>query len=405
MFSLEMIYKQCYADLFEDFLPFMDAYVVDHKYGGFMCHADRDGTRISTVKRTWFEGRGIWLYSYLYNKFGQNPHYLEVARKGVEFILKSMPEGEEFWPGSFTREGEPLEEVDPPFYGKRSIYGDLFIATGLAEYSKAQGNGEYWDLAKKIAMKSLRIYDTRADYESLPKTDIAEKVVSPRRLGHWMIFLRLATEMLETRCDAEVEGIASRSVEAVMKYHYNPEYGLLNEYLHHDMSRIKNPYGEIVTGHSMEVLWMVLDEALRKGDRELFSEASEWLKRHVEVFWDDLYGGLLEGLLDVNKNQWNTQKWLWVQQEALIGLMIIVAHTDAQWAKEWYERIYGYMREKFLLKQYGLPLWIFLSDRKVSFEPHSDRIENFHLPRFLMLTLQWKREMESSLCTGLFPKE
>jgi len=385
---LEKLREQCRSELFEDFLPFMDKYVIDREYGGFMCHTDRDGTRISTAKRAWFEGRGIWVYSFLHNQFTRDPKHLDVARKSIEFVLKNKPEGDNFWPGSFTREGKPLEESNPPFFGRTSIYGDLFIATGLAEYSKSKGNEHYWGVARDILIKCMKIYDNRSGYGSLPPTDNAPGVDAPRILGHWMIFLRLATEMLETRADPEVEKVAARCVKAVMDHHFNPEYELLNEYLNHDLSRINSDYGEISTGHGPEVLWMILDEALRIKNRELFDLAAARLKRHLEVFWDDVYGGLLVGLDHVNKNIWNTHKWLWLQEEALIGLMLVIEHTGAQWAKDWYVRISACVHDKFLLKQHGLPLWIFVADRKVTFERHADRIENFHLPRYLMLNLR-----------------
>ncbi len=385
--SLEGAREQYRSELFDDFLPFMAKYVIDGEYGGFMCHADRDGARISTIKRAWFEGRGIWVYSFLYDKFGRDPEHLAVARKSVEFILKNKPAGDNFWPGSFTREGKPLEDPNPPFYGRTSIYGDLFIATGLAEYSKAAGDRKYWDIAKEIIVKCMNIYDNHAGYGSLPRTDSFPGVDAPRILGHWMVFLRLATDMLVARADPAVETIAARCVQAVMVHHFNPEHGLLNEYLNHDLSRIECDYGEIATGHGPEVLWMIMDEALRTKNIELFDLAAERLRKHIEVFWDDVYGGLMEGLAHVNRKTWNTRKWLWLQEEALIGLMMVIEHSGAQWARDWHAKISAYMHSKFLLKQHGLPLWIFVADRKVTFERHSDRIENFHLPRYLMLSL------------------
>jgi N-acylglucosamine 2-epimerase len=65
--ELHQLRSQHEYDLYEDFLPFMEKYIIDHENGGFMCTTDRDGTRISTDKSQWYEGRGIWVYSYLYN--------------------------------------------------------------------------------------------------------------------------------------------------------------------------------------------------------------------------------------------------------------------------------------------------------------------------------------------------
>ncbi|MEZ5367104.1 MAG: hypothetical protein R2748_33400 [Bryobacterales bacterium] len=35
-----------HADLFDDFLPFLDAHVIDHERGGFMCNTDRNGVNL-----------------------------------------------------------------------------------------------------------------------------------------------------------------------------------------------------------------------------------------------------------------------------------------------------------------------------------------------------------------------
>jgi hypothetical protein len=67
--------------------------------------------------------------------------------------------------------------------------------------------------------------------------------------------------------------------------------------------------------------------------------------------------------------------------------MMIIEHTGDDWAYDLFTEIHGYVEEKFLLKQYGYPLWILGSDRKVTFDKNSTRIGNFHQPRHLLLNL------------------
>ena len=137
--SLTRLRDQYREDLFTDFLPFMDKYVIDHEIGGFRCNTDHKGKRVNDNKSSWFEGRGTWVYSFLYNNLAREEKYLDVARRSVEFTLKSKPPEGELWPKELTREGKPLTSADG------EIYGDLFIAEGLAEYSKATGQSRYWD--------------------------------------------------------------------------------------------------------------------------------------------------------------------------------------------------------------------------------------------------------------------
>lgn len=380
--SLDTLLKQYRYYLFDDFLPFLDKYVIDHKYGGFMCNTDRDGTNITTNKDAWYEGRGIWIYSFLYNKLEKDLRYLEIAQKSVEFILKNEPAGDNLWARSFSREGKPIGE--PP----NNIYGDMFIANGLSEYSKALGEEKYWHMAKEILLKCLKIYNNPDYGYKVDYGPHAEHDKGPRVLGHWMVILRLVTQMLENKSDPEVEKIADECVNAIMNYHFNPEFELINEVLNHDLSRAEGAFSQFVyTGHTIEMLWMLLYEAARRKDKELFDLTAERFKRHVEVAWDDVYGGVFRCLENVNENIWQVDKVLWAQEEVLIGSLFVIEHTGAKWAKDMFTKMYNYVLDKYPLKQYGYPIWILGADRKVTFEEHTARVGNFHHPRHLMLNI------------------
>jgi N-acylglucosamine 2-epimerase len=384
--SLEQLRDLYRYYLFEDFLPFMDKYVIDHQYGGFMCNTDRDGTNLSGNKLAWFEGRGIWVYSFLYNNFARNEKHLEVARKSLQFILRLSPSGEDtLWAESFTRKGKPLT---PP---ATAIYGDLFIAEGLAEYSRASGEWKHWDLAKRIILKCLRIYD-RPDYEPNIVASYGGPKPFPfpgaRIQGVSMLLIRTISQMLEMRPDEELEKIIAHCIEVVLHAHYNPEFSLNNELLNHDFSR---PGGELLqfvyTGHYIEMCWMLLYEAARTKNKSIFYTVAQRFRRHVEVAWDEVYGGIFRSLNNVDQNLWSLDKVLWAQEEALNGALFITEQTGSPWAQDMFGKVFTYVQDKYPLKRHGYPLWISAGDRKVTFEPHATRVENYHHPRHLMLTL------------------
>ena len=76
--SLEQLRDHYRRYLFEEYLPFWDRHGIDHEHGGFMCTLDHDGTRLNDDKSMWYQGRGLWVYSFLYRHFGGEEH-LQVA--------------------------------------------------------------------------------------------------------------------------------------------------------------------------------------------------------------------------------------------------------------------------------------------------------------------------------------
>ena len=91
--------------LFEEYLPFWQRHGIDHEMGGFMCAIDHDGTRSSDSKYTWYQGRGLWTYSYLYRHFGGDEQ-LEVARRAKDFLLRHGRDECGDWVQSLTRAGK-----------------------------------------------------------------------------------------------------------------------------------------------------------------------------------------------------------------------------------------------------------------------------------------------------------
>jgi len=376
--SLKELRDQYHSFLYDDFLPFMEKYVIDVEFGGFLCHADRDGTRLGTSKTPTNEGRGIWVWSYLYNVLGREQKYLDTAKRSFDLILKSRPEGDTLWPRSLTREGEPADAADV------TVYGDLYVAAGLAEYARAARDTGAWKLAKDIMDKCLRIYD-RPDYDSISGAD---PVPGPRRQNVSMLFLPVTTSLLKYKSDPEVEAVAARCVDAVVNRHFNPAYQLNNDILYHDHSRAGGSHAQYVAfGISIQTLWMILAEGLRRQDRKLFDTAAERFRRHVVVGWDDVYGGVASALTHVDDNTWNMSKPLHNDVEALVGLLSIIEHAGDPRAVEPFSRIYEFTIERRVLKKYGFPLWQHEGERKVTYQPHTQRAEHFHNSRHLMMNL------------------
>ena len=373
--------------LFNDFLPFMEQHVIDPEHGGFKCNTDRAGNNITKNKRTWYDGRGVWVYSYLYNNFVKDPQYLEIAHKTIDLLFSARTEA--LWPWGYSQSGKDLREHEP------DIYGNLFVAEGLIEFSAAAEDRSYMQRAKDILFDCVALYD-RPDYlYDFGYSSARATIRKPKVLGHWMILLNLSKQILKREDDAEVKLLADRCLDALLARHLNPEFELMVEFLEGDMTLCDGGLDQFVyTGHAIEVLWMVMEEGIRRKEDDLFKKAAMLFRRHLEVAWDDVYGGVFHCCEQVNENKWLTDKVLWAQQEVLIGLLIIIEHSGERWARYWFDKVYTYVKDTYRLEKYGYALWNIGGDRKMTFKEESERVENYHTPRHLMRSIQLLERIE-----------
>lgn len=372
---LESIRDSCREELFDRFLPAMDRYVIDHEFGGFLCELDiLTGERRSTEKRTWYEGRDIWLYSTLYSEFGQNAEWLKIARQSREWIIAHRPVDGGFWPGRFSRKGELVGDGD--------IFADLYLAEGLAAFARASGEPESLLLAIEMVYDAFLTFDS-PDYRY--HTPPARGIEGPRVLNHWMILLYTAVQILEQRDSGRMREVTDRSVEAVLDHHLNPDYRLLNDTLHHDYTLPEEEDRQVASvGLAIQALWMVMEEAVRRGDTAMFNRGAELFRRHVDVSRDHVYGGHFRSLNRVADNVWSLDKALGVQEEVLIGALILLEHTGALWAVDCYVETERYARSTF--RRDGYKFWIPGGDRKVE-RIQEGRAEHYHHPRRLIFNL------------------
>jgi mannose/cellobiose epimerase-like protein (N-acyl-D-glucosamine 2-epimerase family) len=392
--SLAELRQRYHAELFESYLPFWDRYGIDHQYGGFMCALDHDGRLVNDTKFHWFQGRGVWVYSFLYNHFGKNPQHLEIAKQTKDFMLEHFPQPDGMWAELVSREGKVLK----PFSG--DLFGMFFAAEGLQEYAYAAGDEE----ARETAFRLMKQLFAKLQDPAVPDPETG--LMGVRSQGVWMVVVRTATQMLRRWPDPELAAMAEHSVDAVVHKHYNPQFGLDTETLNLDNSRPKELANVTVCGHSVETLWMIMDEALRRQDTALYDLCADRLRHHLDVGYDHIFGGLADSI-NVNQGayQWpvdtpvgtNYQfrevgeyKWVktsWAFDEVLISTMSVIENRGSEWAVRYFNHAWDTFDKKMSLKAHGLPLFNAFAEREMAFQPHVVRQENYHHARQLMLNL------------------
>lgn len=405
--SLDELRQSFHHQLFEVVLPFWDKHGVDHEYGGIMCSLDYDGTLVNSDKLLWFQGRALWVYSFLYNHFGKDPQYLAIARKIKDFVLKYGPQADGWWAEKLSREGRVLKT----FGG--DIEGIYFIAEGLQEYAVAAQDDKAREMAMTLLKKLFRYFNRpefRYSGPDFPNLKPDGPCVRPQ--GTWMLNLNIATQMLQRWQDAEIEEIATHAADAIVNRHYNPEIGLNTEMLYFDFTRPEGEERKARIGHDIEVMWMVMDEADRRKDKALWEKCAERVRHHLDVGWDRVYGGIAQWVnVDQGGFQWppetpvgtnfafhfvgeyNYMKTLWGMNEVLVATLRVYERTKADWAAQYFGMAHKIITEKLMPK--NLPGYVLFTDRHFTVEAHAARQDNYHPIRQLMLNLLTLNRMTS----------
>ncbi len=374
------------TELFHRVLPFWEGRGFDHTHGGFFHRLGYDGSLLGDEKHLWFQGRGLWVWSFLYNHFGRDAARLEIARRTRDFLLAHAPQPDGWWARVLSRDGRALE----PFSGE--LYGMFFAAEGLLEYAAAVRDDEAHAKARELLERIWR--------------RMHERGFGPRPQGLWMLSLRIATQMLRRESDALAKEMADEALDAILERHYNPEIGLNNEVLAFDFSRPPGEESKCVFGHCIECLWMAMDEADRRGDRRLWELCAGRLRRHLDAGWDYVFGGLVHAVnVDHPTYEWpeeelpgtafrfravgeyNYLKSLWAINEVIVATLAVYIRTGHPWAARYLAAAEQIRRERFSLERLGYPTYMLFTDRRFRLQPHGDRQDNYHLPRQLMLGL------------------
>ena len=393
--TLARLRQDYHNRLYKQYLPFWEKGGLDQKHGGVICELNDDGSVAKDLKYIWYQGRAVWVYSYLYNNFGQDPKWLDAATKIRDFMVKHMHLGGGRWNQEVRRDGTVITGSG------KNIYGALFAACGLTQYYQATGREENLDLAELSIQASVRAYDNPnymagCDASQADVNVAVDDLRGLRQHGHSMVIVWTLTQLLAMRANPKLEKLQAHHVEMIINRFWNPEYGVQNELLAHDYSRLPQTAAHMYAGHSLESLWMVMHEALRIKNRELFDTTKERIRRLLEMCWDYVFDGWADEDFYVfaapgrQRGPSYDVKTMWANSEILIACMSVWEYTGEPWAKQWYDRAHAYLIEHMADTSHGV--WRQAVDRvgkdlkRKGISIH--RKGNFHQPRVLMMNMQ-----------------
>ena len=346
-----------------DIMPFWDTRCIDEEDGGYITCFDREGNVTDTNKYGWFQGRQLYIYSLLYNRFDKNPVWLKNACHGFEFLKKYCYAGDGRWNYILDKKGNVIE-------GTISIYSDFHILQGVAEFLKIDGM-----LTKENEEILVKSYDVLEKNVFDPEfKEIYENTWSPKFIWHDMYLTCLAT--VETCTGVlgieRTERLLNECVDRITNWFAKDEYNVIFEAVTRDNKvDLDSPHGRFVNpGHMHESAWFCMhagellenSKATRDGVK-----IARWANR---VGMDKEGGGIIsyaDALGEIpepidwfkeTNSLWNEKVW-WPNAEALAAYSCAYYHSrdneflekfinqtefcmnnffDKEF-KEWYERL------------------------------------------------------------------
>ncbi len=337
------LYKE---ELLNNILPFWMNHSQDVQHGGYFTCLNRDGSVYDSDKFMWLQGREVWCFAYMYNNLEPRNQWLDMALHGAEFMKKFGRDGKGRWFFSLTADGKPLTQA-------YNIFSDCFAAMGFSALDRALPGKGYDTIALQTFDNILsRMNDWKGIYEkTFPGTRPLRSFALP------MILSNLSIEMEHLLGKERVDAFLPSLVHDVLEVFYQPDTGLVVEYVLKDGTPSNSFEGRLLNpGHAIEAMWFLMDIGHRNQDKSLVERSVSIMLHTLEHGWDKEYGGIFYFMdrmgYPLQQLEWDQKLW-WVHVEALVALAKGFALTGDLRCFRWFEKVHEYTWTHFRDKEYG----------------------------------------------------
>ncbi len=371
--------------LLDDVIPFWLRHTIDPTDGAINNCIDDAGNVLSRERYLWSQGRALWTFSALYNRVEKRPEWLDVAH-GIAAYLKAHGRDDQGrWMYRLDSEGNVLDR-------DTSIYVDGFVANGLGEYFRAAQD----EAAARLARETFEC--TRARLAIPGSYGIAPYVLpeGTKTLGIPMIFSFFLHNLGRALGDREMMDTAHAYAHELLADFYIESANTFRELVTLDGRAVDSPQGRVcVPGHVIEAMWFLISIFEDTGESDLIPRCCEMIRRHLELGWDDEFGGIrlavdVEGREPVAWPKADYKPW-WVQVEALVATAYAYFHTRDEGFIEWHRRVRDYAFSHYPVPTGEWTQWLDRTGAKGESAALPVK-DPFHLPRGLMHLMEvWGR--------------
>lgn len=346
-------YKKFYNnELLNDVVPFwVNSDLLDREYGGVNSSVDRYGKCYNPDKSVWFQGRALWSFSALCNKYGEKKEWREIADSAAKFIKEHCidEDGRMFF--VVTKEGKPLRK-------RRYFFSESFLVVGFAEYYQLTKDPKDLEFAEKYFDLMFSIYcnSDNDPFKITPKENAETR--STHSMAYPMVLISSSQILRKISGNFEkYNAINDKILKDIFALHYKEDLQCVLETVMSDGSVLDTPAGRTVNpGHSFENSWFLMNEALVRKDDELMKKALNIYNWSFELGWDKKFGGInyfvdCKGLPE-EQLEYDMRLW-WVHNEALIASLMAYSITKDEKYFENFKLIHDYTFSHFKDEECG----------------------------------------------------
>lgn len=357
------------AELENNILPFWMKEMKDDEQGGFYGRISGDNVLDkSASKGAILNARILWTFSAAYRVLRKN-EYLEMATRAKRYLL------DYFYDFEFGGVYWEVDSAGNSLDTKKQIYAIGFAIYGLSEYTRATGDVEALDFAKKL-FEVIEKYSFDADQNGylealtrewnpiadmrLSEKDENEKKTMNTHLHILEPYTNLYRVWKDERLKKQIHNLVNLFLDKIL----DSETYHLNLFFEDDWT---NKYQIISYGHDIEASWLIHEAALVLGDKDLLKKvepniiriaraADEGLNTDGSMIYENL---VAQGKVD-RELHW------WVQAENIVGHINLFQYFHDDKALEIALLCWNFVKCHLVDNEHGEWYWSLFSDGTVN---------------------------------------
>ena len=371
--------------LYNKIIPFWENYSLDENDGALNNCIDNNGKIVSKDRYIWSQARALWTFSSLYNNIEKKEKWLSIASGIFEYLKKNGTNQKGEW--------NYLIDYDRNIKdGPISIFTDGFAIYGLNEYYKASQDYSAIELAIQtfeITSQRLKSDDQYLTFPLPSKEGLISHSI-------YMVFCLTFFELGKTLDDKKIIDEAKYYADGILSNFFSNRKSLLFEFRSKNQPNYNNGIERvIIPGHAIESMWFLIHIYQSLGLDHKVKDAISCFKSHIEIGWDNKYGGIFLSIDSESKNPWlsywDTKPW-WPITEALYGLLLCDRISGEKWCLDWYWKVHEYGFNNYPSNNYAE--WNQKLDREGNIIDNVIGLpvkDPFHLPRAMIMILNLLR--------------